>query len=153
RSGSRTANPTSQGVSLRGVGASGASRALVISDGIPLDDPFGGWVYWDLIPRESIARVEVLQGAASSLYGSDALGGVINLIERNPRQSTISLEASYGNEQSADFSLFASGRLGKWVGGLTAAAFHTDGYVLIPESVRGRVDTPAGVEDSSINVK
>src|SRR5262249_53514931 len=42
RSGSRTANPTSQGVTLRGIGASGASRALVLADGIPLNDPFGG---------------------------------------------------------------------------------------------------------------
>src|ERR1044071_8049284 len=70
RSGSRTANPTSQGVSLRGVGASGASRALVLFDGIPLNDPFGGWVYWDRAPREVIDRVEVVRGAASDLYGS-----------------------------------------------------------------------------------
>src|SRR5882724_10323356 len=60
RSGSRTANPTSQGVSLRGLGASGASRALVLADGVPLNDPFGGWVYWDRVPRESISQVEVL---------------------------------------------------------------------------------------------
>ena len=54
RSGSRSANPTSQGVSLRGVGASGASRALVLDDGIPLNDPFGGWVYWGRVPRVAI---------------------------------------------------------------------------------------------------
>ena len=153
RSGSRTANPTSQGVSLRGVGASGASRALVISDGIPLNDPFGGWVYWDRLARESIGKVEVMQGAASSLYGTDALGGVINLIERDPRQSTLSLEASYGNEQSPDVSLFGSGRLGNWVGSLGAAAFHTDGYIIVPESTRGHVDTPAGVQDSSVDLR
>jgi outer membrane receptor protein involved in Fe transport len=153
RSGSRTANPTSQGVSLRGVGASGASRALVISDGIPLNDPFGGWVYWDLIPRESIARVEVLQGAASSLYGTDALGGVINIVGRDPRQSTLSFEASYGNEETPDASLFASGRLGNWVASLGAAALHTDGYVIVDDSVRGRVDTPAGVEYTSADFK
>jgi hypothetical protein len=52
RTTSRTANPTSQGVSLRGLGASGASRALVISDDKPLNDPFGGWVYWDRIPLD-----------------------------------------------------------------------------------------------------
>jgi len=65
RSGSRTANPTSQGVSLRGLGASGASRAVVLADGIPLNDPFGGWVYWDRVPRVSVAEVEVLRGSAS----------------------------------------------------------------------------------------
>ena len=51
RSGSRYANPTSQGVSLRGLGASGARRALVLVDGLPLNDPFGGWVYWARVPR------------------------------------------------------------------------------------------------------
>ena len=56
RSGSRTANPTTQGVSLRGIGASGASRALVIDDGIPLNDPFGGWIYWGRVPRSAIER-------------------------------------------------------------------------------------------------
>ena len=80
RTTSRAANPTTQGVSLRGLGASGASRALVLSDGFPLNDPFGGWVYWDRAPRESISSVEVASGGASHLYGSDALGGVINII-------------------------------------------------------------------------
>ena len=80
RTTSRAANPTTQGVSLRGLGASGASRALVLSDGFPLNDPFGGWVYWDRAPRESIGSIEVASGGASHLYGSDALGGVINIL-------------------------------------------------------------------------
>ena len=62
RSGSRFANPTSQGVSLRGLGASGASRALVLVDGLPLNDPFGGWVYWARVPRLALERLEVLRG-------------------------------------------------------------------------------------------
>ena len=57
RSGSRTANPTTQGASLRGIGGSGASRALVIDDGVPLNDPFGGWVYWSRIPRVAQDRL------------------------------------------------------------------------------------------------
>src|SRR5256714_2322311 len=75
RTSSRAANPTAQGVSLRGVGASGASRAVVLYDGVPLNDPFGGWVYWGRVPREAVSRVEVLRGGASSRYGSAALGG------------------------------------------------------------------------------
>src|SRR5215813_15159956 len=46
RSSSRVADPSSQGLNLRGVGPSGVSRALVLVDGLPLNDPFGGWVYW-----------------------------------------------------------------------------------------------------------
>ena len=65
RAGSRSANPTTQGVSLRGVGASGASRALVLADGIPLNDPFGGWIYWGRVPSESISQVEDLRGPSA----------------------------------------------------------------------------------------
>ena len=82
RSGSRVANPTSQGASLRGVGPSGASRTLVLLDGVPLNDAFGGWVYWSRVPRAAIERVEVLEGGASDLYGSAALGGVVQALGR-----------------------------------------------------------------------
>ena len=58
RTTSRAANPTTQGVSLRGLGASGASRALVLSDSFPLNDSFGGWVYWDRVPREGISSMK-----------------------------------------------------------------------------------------------
>src|SRR6266542_4891835 len=90
RGGSRTANPTTQGVSLRGLGASGASRAVVLADGIPLNDPFGGWVYWDRLPRVSITEVEVLRGSASHLYGSGALGGVVNLVTKSRETNSLS---------------------------------------------------------------
>jgi outer membrane receptor protein involved in Fe transport len=147
RSSSRTANPTTQGVSLRGLGANGASRALVLEDGIPINDPFGAWVYWDRIPVESISSVEIVQEGASSLYGSDALGGVVQFLTRPPEQSGISLETSYGNQNSPDFSLWAGGTKGRWEAALGGDVFHTDGYILTPEADRGTVDTKAGVTD------
>jgi outer membrane receptor protein involved in Fe transport len=150
RSGSRTANPTTQGVSLRGVGASGASRAVVLADGVPLNDPFGGWVYWGRVPRTSINTVEVLRGGASHLYGSAALGGVVNVITRRPTDSpSLRLEASYGNQQTADASLTASGRRGDWGASLGVETFHTDGYVIVDESERGSIDVPAGVRNAA----
>jgi outer membrane receptor protein involved in Fe transport len=147
RSGSRTANPTSQGVSLRGVGASGPSRALVLEDGIPIVDPFGGWVYWDRVPRQSISDVEVVEGGSSDLYGSDAMGGVINVRTRPVDVSHLSVEASYGNENTPDLSAASSLALGKWGLGASSEAFHTDGYVLVPDDIRGPIDTRAGVDD------
>ena len=152
RTGSRAANPTTQGVSLRGIGASGASRALVLEDGIPLNDPFGGWVYWGRVPRESIERIEVLRGGASSLYGSSALGGVINLITRNRDENAFSLEASYGNEATGEASLFAAGKKGRWGASLGAEIFSTLGYTLVTERERGTVDTPAGVRRSAFEL-
>jgi outer membrane cobalamin receptor len=106
RAGSRVANPTTQGVSLRGVGASGASRALVLDDGVPLNDPFGGWVYWGRVPRASLDRIEVLRGGASDLYGSTAMGGVVQFVRRN--SPGIAIDASAGSQDTASSSIFAA---------------------------------------------
>src|SRR5690606_27096818 len=84
RSSSRVANPTTQGVTLRGVSGSGASRTLVLADGFPLNDPFGSWVYWNRIPTIAIDRVEVVRGATGDLYGADALGGVVQVLTFTP---------------------------------------------------------------------
>ena len=80
RSGSLTANPTAQGVSLRGIGPSGASRALVLLDGVPVNDPFGGWIAWTKLPVAALDRVEIVRGGGSAAWGGASLGGVIHLI-------------------------------------------------------------------------
>jgi outer membrane receptor protein involved in Fe transport len=152
RSGSRTANPTTQGVSLRGLGASGASRAIVLADGLPLNDPFGAWVYWDRVPRVSIAEVEVLSGPASHLYGSGALGGVVNVVTKAREANSALLEMSYGNESTPNASLFATGRKDDWGASVAAEIFKTDGYVLVAPGERGPIDTPAGGRHSLVTV-
>ena len=149
RSGSQTANPTSQGVSLRGLGASGASRALVLADGIPLNDPFGGWIYWARIPQSSLDQVQLVPGGVSALYGNDALGGVINLETRPATQTDGFVEGSYGNENSPFGSGWGSLRFGQWAIVASGEGFRTDGYVAVPENVRGSVDTPVASEYGS----
>src|SRR5436190_218734 len=142
RSNSLSANPTSQGVSLRGVGASGASRALVLDDGIPLNDPFGGWVYWNRVPRLAVDRVEVLRGGGSNLYGNDAFGGVINITPQRPPRSVASIETSYGSQFTPDGSLFADYVGNGWNTSIAGEGLRTDGYVSVERSLRGLVDTP-----------
>lgn len=101
RSNSRNANPTTQGTSLRGINASGASRSLVLFDGIPLNDAFGGWIYWSRVPNIAVERIEVLRGGSSSLYGSDALGGTINIIPREVDEKfTVSAEIFGGTQNT-----------------------------------------------------
>jgi len=151
RTGSRVANPTSQGVSLRGVGASGASRALVLVDGIPLNDPFGGWVYWDRVPPEAVSRMEVVRGGVSDLYGSSAMGGVINIITRQPTTAKFLLDTSYGNENTPDASFWSGLRHGPWTLAFDGEAFNTDGYILVDQQDRGKVDTRAGSEHEAGN--
>ena len=137
RTGSRVANPTSQGVSLRGVGASGASRALVLDDGVPLNDPFGGWVYWGRVPRVALERVEVLRGGASDLYGSSAMGGVIQFIRR--KSAGLTVDASAGAQETGAVSAFVAGKHGS----VAVDLFSTGGYVLVREGERGAVDVAA----------
>jgi outer membrane receptor protein involved in Fe transport len=146
RTGSRVANPTAQGVSLRGVGASGASRALVLEDGIPLNDPFGGWVYWGRVPRQAVGRLEVVRGGVSDLYGSHAMGGVINVLTRKATTSEFSLDASYGNQSTPDGSFWSSIHHGPWTMDFDGEAFNTDGYILINKQDRGTADRPAASE-------
>ena len=148
RTGSRTANPTSQGVSLRGVGASGASRALVLDDGIPLNDAFGGWVYWGRVPRAALDRVEVLRGGASDLYGSSAMGGVVQFIRHS---EGVSLDASAGSERTGAASLFAAHRSGAWRGNVAADVLRTGGYVLVSQEQRGLVDTNANASHAAVD--
>jgi iron complex outermembrane recepter protein len=143
RSSSIVANPTTQGVSLRGAGASGASRTLVLTDGVPLNDAFGGWVYWDRVPRTAVDRIELMRGGSSDLYGSDALSGVINLITRPPARGAMDLEASYGTRDTRDLSFFASER---WKGlgiAVSGESFNTDGYFIIAPELRGDADEEA----------
>jgi outer membrane receptor protein involved in Fe transport len=147
RSGSLTANPTSQGVSLRGVGANGASRALVLVDGVPLNSPFGGWVYWNRLPRVSIEDVQVYNGGTSDLYGSGALGGVINIRSSTVPATFFDVEASAGNQATAATSFSGGKSWGKWGVLFSGQALRTGGYVLVPENQRGLVDTPAGTSD------
>ena len=147
RSGSLSANPTSQGVSLRGVGANGASRAVVLVDGIPLNSPFGGWVYWNRVARASVENVQVYNGGTSDLYGSGALGGVINIRTQTTPATFLDFEASAGNETTGATSFTAGKSFGPWGLMFSGQALHTDGYILVPENQRGSVDTAAGTGD------
>jgi outer membrane receptor protein involved in Fe transport len=146
RSSSRIANPTTLGISLRGLGSgSGTSRALVLEDSVPLADPFGSWIYWDRVPEEAVSDVEVEQEGASSLYGSSALAGVIQFLTKPaPPQFGASMQVSYGNQNTPDLSFWTGGQIGKWESTFSGELFHTDGYVLVPEPVRGSIDTRAG---------
>lgn len=160
RSGSRTANPTTQGPSLRGLGGSGASRALVLADGVPLNDPFGGWVAWGRVPRIALSQVEVLRGGASDLYGAGALAGVVQLLRRSAAPGGLApgdlapgdllLEAAGGEQRTAAFELWAARRRGRWGASLAGERFTTAGAVPVARDERGAVDVPAGSRHSSV---
>jgi outer membrane receptor protein involved in Fe transport len=149
RSGSRTANPTAQGASLRGLGGSATSRALVLADGVPLVDPFGGWVHWGRLPTVAIERVEVVRGGASGLYGSGALSGVIQLFRRGAEGNASLVEAQAGGQGTASASLWGSTRRAPWSAAGTFERFTSRGYVPLAAADRGPVDRRAGSQRST----
>src|SRR3954469_8649796 len=148
RSSSLSAHPTSQGVSLRGLGPSGASRTLVLFGGVPLNDPFGGWVYWNRLPLSALESVEVARGSLSQLYGSAAMGGAIQLLPRAPKPDTLEVTARGGGYRTGDLEVFASDAAanGRWGYSLSGRLFDTDGFYIVSPEDRGAVDRPAMVD-------
>jgi len=145
RTSSLVANPTTEGVSLRGLGSTAASRSLVVFDDIPILDPFGGWVHWEELPALSIHSVELVRGGASDLYGSSAIGGVISIVPVKPEANRFQLSTSYGSEETTDDSALGILKLGKWSGLASGQVIATDGYILIAPSARGPIDQPSNV--------
>jgi outer membrane receptor protein involved in Fe transport len=147
RSSSRVANPTTQGVTLRGLAASGSSRALVLADDVPLNDPVGGWVYWNRLPAVALQDVAVARGAAGDLHGADALAGVVTL--RSVQDPGARLLAEGGSDGTARVSAFG-GRTRRDVALFGAAeGFTTDGFVITAPESRGPIDTPASSRHGS----
>lgn len=150
RTSSRNANPTTQGVSLRGVGASGASRSAAMFDGVPLNDPFGGWVQWNRVPPIAVEEVEVLRGGASSLYGGRGLSGAIELRPRTASDDlAFSGEAFGGSQRTASASAFVGKTWNGWSADLAAGHFQTRGYSPVDEDERGPVDSYAGTRSTN----
>lgn len=145
RSGSLVANPTTEGISLRGLGSTAASRSLVVLDDVPLNDPYGGWIHWEELPELAIQSVEIVRGGASDLYGSSAIGGVISVIPVRPKTTGFQVEASGGSESTLDDGVLGTVHRGAWSGLLSAGLIATDGYTLIAPEQRGPIDQPSNV--------
>ncbi len=132
-------DPEAQGVTLRGIGPGGASRALVLSDGVPVNDAFGGWVYWDELPVDSIERVELVNGAVP-IWGSGAEGGVINLIRQHAIGSGFQVSSFYGTSNTVGSALTAGYKKGPFQMEYDGSVFNTRGWNIIDEAYRGPLD-------------
>jgi outer membrane receptor protein involved in Fe transport len=146
RTTSLSANPTTQGVSLRSIAGSGAGRALVTLDGAPVNDPFGGWVIWTALPPEGLAGANIVRGSGAGPYGAGALTGVIELQERGARDGLGALDVSAGDRSS--YRGAASGGTRDLL--ITAAGESTDGYTPVRGPARGAADQPLDLEDATL---
>lgn len=143
RSSSLVADPTSQGANLRGVGPSGVARTVVLRDGIPLNDPFGGWVYWRAVPVHALQRIEIQPSGASSLFGNFGLGGAIALASRPIEAGELSASVAGGSLATLRAGARAADRLGPVGIELVGELVDSAGYAPIAPTDRGPVDGAA----------
>ena len=146
RANSFTAHPTTQGLSMRGVGANAAGRTLVTLDGIPQNDPFGGWVYWSGYQGVSVSTANVRRGGSPGAFGAQALAGAVDL----QTEARNAVSGFYGTDNS--FGINGSAVLNAPQGDFTVEGgyFETDGDFLLDTADRGPVDVSAASEAYSI---
>lgn len=101
------------GIQIRGFSS---SDILVLLDGLPMNTTYNNGMEWEMVPVEKIARIEVVRGAGSSLYGGRAVGAVVNIITKdNPEKKGASVNAvvSYGSNNTWKKALYADARVNK----------------------------------------
>ena len=153
RTSSVVANPTTQGLSLRGIGSSGASRTLVLFDGVPMNDPFGGWVYWTRFTPAEMRRVEVSRGAATSVFGDLAMSGSLALFGEEPVKNRYSAGYEAGNHNTHDVWGDFTRLFNNLAVSMSSRAYSTDGYYVVAGPIRGAIDREAGVRFATGTVR
>lgn len=151
RSDGRSAHPTSQGVTLRGLGGNASSRALVTLDGVPQADPFGGWVAWSAYDAVNLGGIIVTRGGGSGVDGPGALAGTIGLYSTMTDGAQAS--AAYGSRDSLDFSASAGARVGSGQVAIDGRYSRGDGFVPIAQAQRGAVDRAAPYEQGGLGLR
>lgn len=154
RSDSFTANPTAQGVSLRGLGPSGASRSLIVLDGVPLNDPFGGWVAWTKVPRDGLSRAELVPGGGATAWGNAALGGVVQLLSAPINGASTQTSLAGGDYTTRSFEIASTQPT--TTGGsvqLLGRMFATNGFRLVGRERRGPIDIAASSKHNWIGLR
>lgn len=148
-------NPTSAGVSLRNTGATAASRTLVLLDGIPQNDPFGGWIYWARYDAATIDSVRIIQSARSAVWGNQSPAGVVQLSGRSSSTDSHVVRLGIGSDQAfsgstANEFVNKDGTLGI---SFNASVLQSEGFFGIAESQRGPIDRRLDLDLFSTDLK
>jgi hypothetical protein len=118
-----------------------------------MNDPFGGCIHWDEIPAEAINSVTIATGGGSDLYGSSALGGVIDVVPAHPSPTRFDASAFGGGQYTSSLGLRADTAISGIAQMLAADAFRTAGYIPTAPSVAGPVDVPANVHYQAVRTE
>lgn len=141
-------------VTMRGM--PGASRSLILLDGVPLNKSAGGTINWHLISPDEIERIEIVKGPGSALYGNNAMSGVINIITRKPQKKIQGkIEAGYGTYNTIKGQAMLYGNSFKESKGIywKLGGFYRqgDGYIIEPEESRDSLNVNAYLEEGNLN--
>jgi len=149
--GNLAAEPRDGGISMRGLGGAQGSRALALVDGLPIVDPYAGYVVWSQVPKEFIDGIEIVRGGGSSAWGNLALSGVVNLVTVAPSDRRFAATVRTGSKSTRDISASYSDVGGPWAGWVSGNYFDTDGYYKTPEELRTVFDEPSKRQYQSLN--
>ena len=136
-------HPMVPSLAMRGVGiGDSADCGLVLVDGLPINGGFFGHINWNRAPKRLIERVEVVRGASSSLFGSYAMGGVVDIITRVPSSRETAIDFQYGENNRVQGNLFHGGVAGtKTAYSFNANLTDSDGFYTVRDDDRRPIDT------------
>ncbi len=154
RSDSRSANPSAQGATLRALGGNATSRALVLLDGVPISDPFFGYIPFNAIAPETLGAIRVTRGGGSGPFGAGALAGTIEL-ESADAQTLGPVAASLlvNDREETEASGSLSADLGQGFGVISGRWDRGQGFFTTPQDQRVPATARAGFESYSIGVR
>ena len=139
-------------VTLRGLPANEQGRTLVLLDGVPVNTGATGAVNWNRLAAEDIDRIEVFKGPVSSLYGSNAAAGVINVITKKAAVG-YQLGTAYGTYNTFQAKLRAGFKIRKLALSAGGSYLGSDGYNSTPAALRVTPDYSANkyVREKSVS--
>lgn len=137
-------SPGRRVASFRGLSGSSGGRTLIMVDGVPLNDAFNGYMQWNRIPLPLVDRVEVIRGGGSMIWGSRALGGVVNILTRSPTETGLQAQLEGGSGSSYRGSVTGAVASQQLRASLATDWSGTDGYLVTRPDLRGAVDVPSG---------
>ncbi len=147
RSDSRSSNPSAQGVTLRALGGNASSRALVTLDGVPMGDPFFGYIPFAALVPEQVGSIRVTRGGGSGPFGTGALAGTIALTSAGADTlGPLTASALVNDRGETEVSSGVAARLG---GGFVSASGRWDrgeGFETTPPDQRVAASVPAAFE-------
>jgi len=154
RSDSRSANPSAQGATLRALGGNASSRTLVLLDGVPIADPFFGYIPFNALVPDRLSAIRVTRGGGSGAFGSGAVAGTIELVSAGRRDlPLVRGEAFYGSRNSESVSASLSPSLGGGFATISGRFERGDGFQTTPDDQRVAATVPARYRDWSAGTR